>query len=202
MTTTIGRATALALSMTLAVGIHREVGSAQTPPIFSTWTTIPLRSGPNDIDIDGDGRVDVVFVAARDNANAHGYDLVTFYRRGNDREATWQLVPFDGANGEPDQDSFRTHQGADCRLRGIAVVRKPAPAGGAVTVVVGERDFGRSYADSARVRFVVYRIARTGEGTPGSPPLHFQRESTIDARSNYCDVNEAFATELGIRIKD
>jgi hypothetical protein len=199
--TTIGRAALLALLMAPAGGIPGEVWSAQTPQMFSTWETIPLRNGPNDIDIDGDGRMDVVFVAARDNANAHGYDLVTFYRRGNGRGPTWQVVPFDGANGQPDLDSFRTHQGADCRLRGIAVVRKPAPAGGAITVVVGERDFGQSYADTARVTFVVYRVARTDEGTPGSA-LHFQAERTIEARSKYCDVNEAFATELGIRIKD
>jgi hypothetical protein len=200
MTTRI-RSAALAVSLALAVGIHSEAWAAQAPQTFSTWTAIPLQNGPNEIDIDGDGRVDLVFVASRDNANAHGYDLVTFYRRGNGDDPKWQLVPFDGMNGRSDEDAFRTHQGADCQLRGIAVVRKPAP-NEPITVVVGERDFGQSYADTASVKFVVYKIAHNDDGSPGAPPVYFQPDRTINARSKYCDVNEAFASELGIRIKN
>jgi carbapenem resistance CarG-like protein len=204
MTTRIGRATLLALSLALAGGIPRQAWSAQAPQGFSAWTIVPLRNGPNDIDIDGDGRADVVFVALRDNFNAHSYDLVTFYRRGNDDDPAWQLVPFEGLgmNSQPDGDSFRTHYGADCQLRGIAVLRKPASAGEPITVIVGERDFGRSYADTARVTFVVYRIARNDDRVPGSPLLYFQPDRTIVAKSKYCDVNEAFANELGIRSKN
>ena len=194
----------LTLWLALAGGIPRQAWSVQAPQTFSTWTTVPLRNGPNDIDIDGDGLVDVVFVALRDNFNAHSYDLVTFYRRGNRDEPAWQLVPFDGLglNSQPDGDSFRTHYGADCQLRGIAVVRKAASPGEPVTVVVGERDFGQSYADTARVTFVVYRLVRNDAGIPGSPPLYFQPDRTIEAKSKYCDVNEAFAAELGIRSKN
>jgi hypothetical protein len=59
------------------------IGSAQTPQSFSAWTITPLRSGGNDIDLDGDGRADVVFVALRGPA--------------------WELVPFDGPgiNSQP-----------------------------------------------------------------------------------------------------
>jgi hypothetical protein len=145
-------------ALALAAGIY-VLPLVQDPQDFSTWATVPLRNGPNEIDIDGDGHQDLVFVAWRDNANAHGYDRVTFYWRNSD-DQNWQIVPFDDRSGQPGEDSFRTNQGADCRLRGIAIVRKPSPPGEAVTAVVGERDFGQSYADAANVKFGVYRIAR------------------------------------------
>jgi len=185
-------------ALALAAGIY-VLPLVQDPQDFSTWATVPLRNGPNEIDIDGDGHQDLVFVAWRDNANAHGYDRVTFYWRNSD-DQNWQIVPFDDRSGQPGEDSFRTNQGADCRLRGIAIVRKPSPPGEAVTAVVGERDFGQSYADAANVKFGVYRIARN-DGVPGWPRVYFQRDRTIEAKSKYCDVNEAFASELGIRIE-
>lgn len=203
MTMRISHAVLLAVFLAIAAGIHGEPWSAQPPQAFSNWSLIPLRNGPNEIDIDGDGHQDLVFVAWRDNANAHGYEFVNFYHSGNTDDAKWQVVPFEGLaeglNGRPLDDSFRTHQGADCVLRAIAVVRKPATRE-PVTVVVGERDFGQSYADSAGVKFVVYRIVRNDNGTPGWPALYFQRDTTIEAKSKHCDVNEAFSSELGIRI--
>jgi hypothetical protein len=203
MTTRIGNAVLLAAFVALAIGIQgRGLIRAQAPRTFSTWATVPLRNGPNDIDIDGDGRPDLVFVAWRDNSNAHGYERVSFYRRGNTDDPKWQVVPFEGMDnglsGQPDADSFRTNQGADCMLRGMAVVRKPS-AGEPITVVVGERDFGQSYADAANVKFVVYSITRNDKSIPGWPAVYFQRDRTIEAKSKHCDVNEAFASELGIR---
>jgi hypothetical protein len=204
MTTRIGNAVLLAVFLAIAAGIHSEAWSAQPPQAFSNWPLIPLRNGPNEIDIDGDGHQDLVFVAWRDNANAHGYELVTFYRGGNSDDAKWQVVPFEGMdnglNGRPFDDSFRTSQGADCVLRAMAVVRKPSTRE-PVTVVVGERDFGQSYADAANVKFIVYRIARNDNGIPGWPAVYFQRDRTIDGKSKHCDVNEAFTSELGIRIE-
>jgi hypothetical protein len=182
------------------LGIPGEVTRAQAPESFSNWTLVPLRNGPNNFDIDGDGRLDLVFVAWRETANAHAYELVTFYRATDD-EQKWQLVPFEGTGGQADSDAFRTHMGADCQLRGIAIVRRPAQRHEAVTAIVAERDFGQSYADTASVKFTVYRLARNDDGTPGWPPLYFQRDRTIEAKSKYCDVNEAFASELGIHIK-
>jgi Carbapenem resistance protein CarG-like len=203
-TTRTCRATLLALWLVLTAGIPGEIASAQAPRSFSTWTTVPLRDGPNNIDIDGDGRPDVVFLALRDNFNAHSYHVVTFYRRGSTDNPAWQVVPFEdglGVKSQLDGDAFRTHNGADCQLRGIALLRQPASTREPITVVVGERDFGQSYADTARVTFVVYRIVRNDAGTPGWPAVYFQPDRTIEAKSKYCDVNDAFATELGIRTR-
>jgi hypothetical protein len=199
MTMSIGRAAFFGLAYVLALGIHGDAWRAQAPQSFSTWAVLRLRNGPNAIDIDGDGRTDLVFVAWRETANAHAYEHVAFYRSTVD-EQKWQVVPF-GTSGQADSDVFRTHMGADCQLRGIAIVRRPAQNRQPVTAIVAERDFGQSYADTASVKFTIYRLAHNDDGSPGLAPVYFQRDRTIEARSKYCDVNEAFASELGIHIK-
>jgi|SRR5262245_15085485 len=195
--TRIGTAATLAACLALAGGIDAHVRLATGAQAFSGWTSILLKNGPNELDIDGDGRQDLVFVAWRDNANAHGYGLVTFYRHGFDEEP-WELVPFFGTKPSG-EDSFHTVQGADCQLRGIAVARRASSASEPVTVIVGDRDFGRSFDDSASVTFVVYRVAKNADNTAGWPPVYFEPERTITSKSTYCDVNEAFESELGIR---
>jgi len=187
----------LAACLALAGGIDAQVRSPQGAQAFSGWTSILLKNGPNELDIDGDGRQDLVFVAWRDNYNAHGYGLVTFYRRGPSEELTWELVPFFDAKPQG-EDSFHTVHGADCQLRGIAVARRTSSPSEPITVVVGDRDFGRSFDDSASVTFIVYRVEKNADGTPGRPPVYLEAERTITSRSKYCDVNEAFAAELGI----
>ncbi|HMF96135.1 MAG TPA: hypothetical protein VKE96_17650 [Vicinamibacterales bacterium] len=191
-------AAAVAVCLAFAGGNVGHGWSAPPAQPFSGWTTVPLENGPNEVDIDGDGRQDLVFAAWRDNGNAHGYGLITFYRRGPARDMTWELVPFFDTK-PAGEDSFHTIHGADCQLRGIAVVRRSASAREPITVIVGDREFGRSFADSASVRFVVYSVATNPDSTPGWPPVYFKAERTITSKSKYCDVNEAFVQELGIR---
>lgn len=67
-------------------------------------------------------------------------------------------------------------------------------AGGPAVLVVADRDFGRSYADSAAVRFTVYQLRHDED----FDTYNFVRVRALAARRRYCDVNEAFAAELGL----
>ena len=186
--------------------IHRDL-----PPL-SSMEVIPLHNGPNEVDLDGDGRKDLVFVAWRDNGNAHGYSHVAFYRHGDDEGTPWELVPFfddrpdrDGVRRSLRQDdSFTTTEGADGKLRAMTLLRASSDPHAPVTVVIGDREFGRSYADAARVKFVVYRLAwaKDLDGWPleGWPPVYFDAVKTIQGKSRHSYVEEAFGSELGIRV--
>src|SRR5262249_1050980 len=196
--TRIGIAATVSACLLLGSGNDAHVGSAPGAQAFSGWSSIRLANGPNELDIDGDGRPDLVFVAWLDNGNPHGYDLVTFYRRGPGPDTTWELVPFFDTK-PAGEDSFRTVHGADCQLRGIAVARRSSSAREPITVIVGDREFGRSFADSAGVTFVVYNLAKNPDSTPGLPPVYFKAERTITSKSKYCGLYEAYAAELGIR---
>jgi hypothetical protein len=159
-----------------------------------------LRNGPNPVDLLGDGTKSDVFVAWKGNYNGHGSSTVAFrVFAPSDRDQTsiWQVVPFYG--GPDDGDSFRadfhTSEGADCILGDIRVVRQER---GPVQVVVASRELGASFADPAAVRFDYYALTKNVDGTPGWSPFYFKFLRSVAAKRAYCDVNEAFASELGL----
>jgi hypothetical protein len=193
------RAVFFAISLAFAIRMATWASPFQASQTFSDRILVPLQSGPNEVDIDGDGRNDLILTAWRDNANAHGYDNVTFYIRGEGDDSRWRIMPLFEQDERLSSDSFRTNQGADCQLRNMAVLRNPKRTRDPLTLIVGEREFGKSYVDTAAVKFVVYEIVHARDRVPGWPDVYFRAERTIDAKSKYCDVNEAFAAELGIR---
>lgn len=165
---------------------------------FRKSTLVEIGNGLNQVDIDADGRTDLVVVAYRENYNAHGFDYVTLYRL-TDEAPAWQLVPFYDKDDKPVLTSFSTHDGADCRLRDLRLVR-PAPVGSSpVAVIVGERAFGDSYIAPGIVTFTLYRAVRNAEHDIGAPAFYFRAAETFTSQARYCDVGEAFDTELGIR---
>ncbi|HEX6747637.1 MAG TPA: hypothetical protein VF092_10140 [Longimicrobium sp.] len=164
---------------------------------FAGAVVFRLRNGPNPLDIVGNGGGGMVFVAWRENYNAHGYAQVAFYARGRsipEDSVLWQLVPFFG--GERGFDVAQTHMGADCVLVDLRVVRPRR--GGPVAVVVGEREHGDSYIAEETVRFHVYRLETNRDGVPGWPLHRFEHQRTITPTRRYCDINEAFRRELGL----
>lgn len=178
------------------------LAGAQTaaPPArdFRKSTIVEIRNGPNQVDIDADGRTDLVVVAYRENYNAHGFDYVTLYRL-TDEEPAWQLVPFYDKDDKPAMTSFSTNDGADCRLRDLRLVR-PAPVSSSpVAVIVAERAFGDSFITPGIVTFTVFRAVRNADHDIGAPAFYFRAAETFTSQVPYCDVGEAFEKDLGIR---
>jgi len=164
-------------------------------------TAVPLSNGANALDILGDGTPGQVFVAWRGNYNAHGFRTIAFHvlaksDLGRDR-VLWQNVPFFGGpnDGPAGREAHRTREGADCVLGDLRVVR---PTQGPIEVVVADREMGRSFADTAPVRFYYYRLARNTDADAGRPPYYFELFRTVPAKRPYCDVNEAFQQELAL----
>lgn len=174
---------------------------------FSHAQVIPITNGPNAIDIDGDGRNDLVFDAHRDNFNAHSFEHITFYlqvapdtgKTGASAAKTsgWNVVPFFSKEG-PQFVAFDTVEGADCWLRDMVLLRN---LDGSVTMIVADRDMGTSYADKAHMNFSIYRVAYNKEGLAGSPPVYFQRTDHFQGKHLYCDADHAIAAELGVKFK-
>jgi carbapenem resistance CarG-like protein len=178
-------------------GAAARGAQAPSPSEIRSMAVVPLRNGPNQVDLDGDGRMDLVFVAWRENFNAHGFRYVTFYRSTRDTPA-WNLVPFFKQDERADFTSFQSYHGADCTLRDIRLLRPRAVSAAPTVAVVAERQFGESFDAQEVVTFTVYRAARNREEVPGSPAFSFRAAGTIVSKAAYCDVGEAFASELGI----
>jgi len=191
----------LALLLTRPLGAQARADSLKPTRSFAAMQVVRLNNGSNAVDLDGDGRPDAVFMAWRENYNAHGYNHVTFYVSYADQYQPvrrWYLVPFFDARGSQTADSYNTGQGADCVLSDIRVLRPATSGSGPVTVITGKRDMGQSFADTAAVTFVVYELARNTDAVPGAPPMYLQARQTIRGRRAYCDINEAFQRELGV----
>lgn len=188
----------LVILITAASGISAVPDQTKT---FKGFEVIGLRNGLNEIDINGDGLKDLIFIAWRENYTAHGSDIFNFYLQFKSEirpTEKWYHVPFFNDSGMPNRDYLGTEMGADCILSDLRVIRPRSPKKAPVTIVIGVRDFGESYADRALVTFLVYELRYNKEGNPGAPPYYFQHAKTIQGKNKYCDINEAFQKELGL----
>ncbi|MCF7837103.1 MAG: hypothetical protein K9N49_00575 [Candidatus Marinimicrobia bacterium] len=164
--------------------------------LLAAWRVVPLGNGPNEVDLDGDGAADLVFMARRENYNAHSHNIFLFFVFAG---GTWHAVPFPGLDGHPEKYALGTVSGADCDLRDIRVLRPPESVpDSAALVVVGQRKTGASYGDSAPVAFTLYRLRVGRAAEPGEPPFFFEMADFLPATRPYCDIQTAFATELGL----
>lgn len=160
--------------------------------------TIPLHYGSNQVNFGDNGEVGIVMLGNRENFNAHGFDVLTLYLKplGTDKEAAdWQLVSvFDGAK---EALTLTVGGGADCTLHDFRLVRDGTR--GSVSLIVAERDAGSSYADVAPVHFKHYSLRRNNAAEVGRPLYYFELVSSSKAKNLYCDVGEAFFSELGMK---
>ncbi|MBI5848636.1 MAG: hypothetical protein HZB31_11960 [Nitrospirae bacterium] len=168
---------------------------------YANMQVLQLVNGPNQVDLNGDGKKDIVFLSWRENYNAHGFSLFTFYiDYPNDLEPEkhWHLVTFPDEKGLPLKNGVATMEGADCFLQDIRVLRSASQKKMPIVLIMGKREFGESYADSESVEFIVYDLKHNKEGGLGEPTFHFEPKKTIKGKKKYCDINAAFAEELGI----
>jgi len=174
--------------------------NAQAPSLpFSQMEVLQISEGPNSLELNGAAPTDLILSGWVENYNAHGFHYFTFfvqYPDSEDGRTRWDLVPF--VMGDRTDKGLTTSGGADCKLHDLRVLR-PRSGPRSVTIVVADRDLGNSYADRERVVFSVYEVGQNSTMTPGRPGIAFYRTRTIVARARYCDVNDAFVAELGIR---
>lgn len=190
----------LATSMALLLWLPAHWSEAKNVlQPFAEMKVIALKSGVNNLDINGDGSGGLVFVAHRENYNAHSYDIYTFClpKKENGHEL-WEVLTFQSKDGSQ-LDRLTTEAGADCVLRDIRVLRPEVGPDRRIIVLVGQRDHGPSFAQPELVKFFVYRLRRNEDGIPGWPRCYFEQVDTLVAKKTHCDVNEAFFSELGVR---
>jgi len=183
------------LGLTVAPVLNAQAPSSP----FSQMEVLQISEGPNSLELNGAAPIDLVLRGWVENYNAHGFHYFTFfvqYPDSEDGRTRWDLVPF--VTGDRMDKGLSTSGGADCKLHDLRVLW-PRSDPRSVTIVVADRDLGRSYADTERVVFSVYEVQQNVTGTPGTPGIAFYRTRTIVARARYCDVNDAFAAELSIK---
>ena len=182
-----------------AACLRSPTASAQIADALRGRRPVALAEGPNTVDLLHDARPDLVLRGWVENFNAHGFHYITFYVQYPDSSSgatRWDLVPF--LTSDQRLDGFSTARGADCVLRDLRVLESTGQPHMPAVVVTAERDFGSAYTDSTRVVFSLYELRTNVTGAPGQPGIAFVHSESVTARGVYCDVNVAFAAELGI----
>jgi hypothetical protein len=155
----------------------------------------PLRV--NDKSIDKDKEI-VALRARRDNFNAHGFDVVSFYLVGKHSagKREFDIIPIfvEGRKGRDERRDITVGGGADGNLDDFRVLaaqgKQPA------RLVLAHREFGDSYVAPGIVHFTYYELTRNAMEVPGEPGLDFQQKGKTSSRQKYADVNDAFDREL------
>lgn len=180
-----------------------------------------IKDGVNYLDLNNDGKNDMVVRSWWENNNAHGYYMYTFHIHKSDDELKrekagkqldydgedklslwerrnpfnqvneWLVVAFEHEGGE-NTDSLRTFNGADCVLEDIYLLRKKS---GGYEVVRAKRPLKEGFSEKLRVTFSRYEFVKDDEGLPGYPPLRFVYRDKMTTEKSYCDANEAFERE-------
>jgi hypothetical protein len=158
---------------------------------------VPVDNGVNTLTLLGEPAMAVR--AWRENYNAHGFDVVSFYVRDKaaGEKAFWNLVPVFGQAGKGELSErleITIGGGADCVLHDFRLLRSDDDK--RVMLVVAQRDMGDSFADPAAVHFTWYDLAKNDDEAPGEPWLSFRQTRVTQATKPYCDVEEAFDKEL------
>jgi hypothetical protein len=158
---------------------------------------VPVDNGINQLTLLGEPAMAVR--AWRENYNAHGFDVVSFYVRdkATGEKAFWNIVPVFGqaAKGElSERLEITVGGGADCVLHDFRLLRSDDDK--RVMLVVAQRDMGDSFADPAAVHFTWYDLSKNEDEAPGEPWLYFKQTRVTQATKPYCDVEEALDKEL------
>jgi hypothetical protein len=161
---------------------------------------IPLHNGFNTITLGGHPAT--LVLAWRENYNAHGFAVATMYARGLEQsggQSIWQLVPvFQREGVTPDElGTLTASGGADCLLHSFRLFTLPHDA--RTWLAIAQREMGETYGDSMPVHFDIYRTVQNDDGDVGSPPLSFVYDHSQSSRQPYCDVDQAFEHELGLK---
>jgi hypothetical protein len=161
---------------------------------------VAIPDGISRIDLDGDGGQEIIVRAWRENFNAHGFFVLSFYFEQPDQQASvgehrlpasLGVIAVERLDRQGFTNSVSTEQGAECTLRDFRLLQSD----GEVMLLAAERRFGSGYDDTQAVLFTVYELTRNAEGLPGLPEAYFAVVRQYETEREYCDVGDALQAE-------
>lgn len=164
---------------------------------FDTYSVVNLSYGTNRVDFDNNGTEDLVVFARRENFNAHGFDVASFYfeqpQDGDKAKALGIVTIFD-----KDKENFTLNVsgGADCLLNDFRLLQPKN--GNQALLILATRKMSKSYYEENTVTFSYYQLENNSSGDIGFPSSYFKLSESHQAEGKYCDVSEAFRAKLGL----
>jgi hypothetical protein len=167
--------------------------------ILDSYTVVKLSYGTNQVDFNNDGKEDLVVLARRENFNAHGFDVVSFYSeqpQDGNKAKVLGIIPIFDKNNE--KLTFNVSGGADCILNDFRLLKPKL--GIQSLLIIANRKISESFYEKNTVTFSYYNLEKNSSDEVGFPFSYFKFSKVDQAKAKYCDVNEAFSAELGLGI--
>jgi hypothetical protein len=198
--------TYVTLILVAAATMSRSDAQPSAPVVdFGTYKVVKLVYGVNAVGFGPAGTQGTVVLGWRENFNAHGFGVGTFYLKapkrtiptGFQNDDTLGLVTiWDDIEESKEALTVTTSGGAgsvlhDFRLL-ISTQHKPS------LLVLADREMGQTFVDEERVTFKTYTLKQNIEAMPGPPTFYFDLTGQHVARLKYCDVEKAFQDELSL----
>ena len=115
-------------------------------------------------DLDRDGTGEMIVKAWLDNFNAHGFYVVSFYKKSD--EGRLVIIPFWQDNKFI--NTFQTVQGAECTVEDIYFENG--------TIVISRKDSTIPVCEEGKTDRQYYSIKHNKDGTPGTPEWYFEKD--------------------------
>lgn len=165
--------------------------------VLDSYTVVKLSYGTNQVDFNNDGKNDLVVLARRENFNAHGFDVVSFYSEqpqdGNKAKVLGIVSIFDKSN---EKLTLNISGGADCILNDFRLLKPKI--GNESLLIIANRKMSESFYEENTVTFSYYKLENNSSGEVGFPFKCFKISNVSESKAKYCDVSEALSAELGL----
>ena len=152
----------------------------------SSSNIIFLKNGINKIDLNADGVQDMVVSGHRNNSTAHDFNYYTFYVFDKDFKKNytqpWNIVEILGN----EKYNIKSDEGADGKLLDVFFLKN---AKGQNQLILAEREFGESFADSGKVKFSYYDLTFDNDDRR----FVYKLKSDCFSIRKYVDVDNAAA---------
>jgi hypothetical protein len=175
-----------------------EIGETISKLKNNTIDSVKLKNGINYVDLNGDGKQDIIMKGYRGHITAHSFSVYSIYvykKLEVGDLCEWQIVSIGGGGGFAGDDISKyvisTHEGADCILKDIRLARFNKNS--TYSLIIAERPIGESYIDSKKVKFTFYKLIYLEDESR----FVYEKDKELFSKNKYCDVSEAFAKELG-----
>jgi hypothetical protein len=171
------------------------IPGANAASLLDNYTVVKLEYGENRVDFNNDGVLDLVVVGHRENFNAHDYDVISFYaKEPRDEHRRLAIVPI--FDHDKESVTLAVAGGADCKLHDFRLLRPKR--GEQSLLIVADRKMSDSFFEENTVTFSYFKLERNSTELVGWPYLYFNLAEVHEAKVKYCDVNQAFRSELGL----
>jgi len=170
-------------------------GLAASNDSLDSYSVVKLRYGINRVDFNNDGVEDLVILAKRENFNAHGFDIISFYaNESGSQEGLLGIVSI--FDKKKENLTLAVSGGADCLLHDFRLLKRKRGHGS--LLIVADRIMSNSYFENNTVIFKYFTLQANADREVGYPFWYFSLSEVRKAKMKYCDVNEAFRSELGL----